>query len=840
MESSKSESLRGAWEERDTGELRRLLGRAVAASYNGIVITDPTLPDNPIIYANPAFERMTGYSRSEALGRNCRFLQNDDTDQPPLEDLRAAVNEGRECRVVLRNYKKSGEMFWNELYVSPVHDEQCALTNFIGVQHDVTGRARAEEMRGEQEARWRALTENSPSFVALLGPDGDANYYNLGWREYLGVTEDPGGWSWTEYVHPDDLPLVMDGWGRAMESSELYTAAFRVRRHDGEYRWFTSRVSPARDDAGEVNSWIWVSTDIEDHKRVEAALGESEERLRLAFKATGLGAWDFDPVSGELDWDERTKAVFGLSPGAEIGYASAFLAGLHPEDRERVEGAVWRALDPEGGGEFESEYRAVGLEDGVERWVYAVGRAFFEEAEGGRRPRRFIGTVLDVTGQKKAEEERDRLLAREQLAREEAVAARRRLSFLVEADAVLLSSVGYFERLRDTARLAVPVLADWCLVDVVGEDGSVAQVAAAHADPEKQALLDRLHRDFGEGSSGIAARVLRTGKPEIIKRAPESLVSEVSSNEESEGILFSLGISSLMSVPLLARGRTLGVVTLVSSDPERLYGEEDRSLAESLAYRCALAVDNARLYNERGRIARTLQRGLLPRLPEVEEVEVGVEYLPLGEENEVGGDFYDVIRTGPDRLVAVVGDVCGKGATAAAATALARYTIQAVVQLDDSPAGALSSLNDAMLRQMDDLKFSTVACARLQRASGYEFDLTMARAGHPAPLILRAGGEIEKICPSGRALGVFDDPCLSEQSVRLGPGDTAVFYTDGLTEARSPDGSFFGEERLLALLRSFSGLGAAEVSGGIKDAALDFSEGDPRDDLAVLVLKVPE
>lgn len=583
MERRSGDVFGNSWGERDAEELRILLDRAVSASYNGIVITDPSLPDNPIIYANPSFARTTGYDFDEAIGHNCRFLQREDNEQPALDELREAINEGREGRVVLRNYRKSGEMFWNELYVSPVLGDDGEVTHFIGVQHDITER-------------------------------------------------------------------------------------------------------------------------------------------------------------------------------------------------------------------------------------------------------------------KQAEEERDLLLAREQLAKAEAVAAKRRLSFLIEADNVLLSSVGFFERLRDTARLAVPALSDWCLVDIV-EEGEVIQAAASHAEEGKQALLRELqrHRSFGDDSNGVAARVLRSGKPEMVSGGQAEIIEDLASNEESERLLRELGVSSLVSVPLLARGRALGVLTLVSSNPERLYGKEDLALAESLAHRCALAVDNAGMYRERSRIARTLQRSLLPRLPEVDEVDVGVEYLPLGEETEIGGDFYDLIRIPNDSLIAVVGDVCGKGPDAAAVAALARHTIQAVVMNEDSPSRILALLNEAMLRQLDDLKFSTIACARLAKASGAEgeFDLTIARGGHPAPLLLRSDGKIEKVEVPGKVLGVFDDPGLEEKEVRLRPGDAAIFYTDGITEARAPDGSLFGENRLLELVHSCAALDAAGMAECLKDTVHKFEDGTPRDDLAVLVLKVP-
>src|ERR687893_1031453 len=538
---------------RSSEELRRLLDRAVAASSNGIVITDPRLPDDPIVYVNPAFEKTTGYPMEEVIGRNCRFLQGEDRDQPAVDELRAGLRKGQECRVVLRNYRRDGSLFWNELYVSPVHDDEGNVTNFVGVQNDVT-----------------------------------------------------------------------------------------------------------------------------ESKRTEEVLKGSEDRLRLAVESTGLGTWDFNPITGELNWDERCKAVFGLAPDAEVDY-EVFLAGLHPDDRERTDKLVTGALDPESGGEYNTEYRTVGLEDGVERWVAARGQAFFDESG---RAHRFIGTVLDITERKRADEERDLLLAREQLARVEAVRARRRLALLAAAGTTLSASLDHEATLEGIAHLVVPELADWCLVDVLEEDGSVKQLAAAHADPAKESLLRELliYRRFGEDAPGTVARVLRTGRSVLVPEASDALLSERATGEEHLEALKRLGVRSFMSVPLLARGRTLGAVTLVSSDPERLYGDEDLALAEGLAYRCALAVDNARLYRERSYIARTLQRSLLPSLPEIPGIEVGVEYLPIGEENEAGGDFYDLIEAGrsqEDCWMAVVGDVAGKGAAAAAVTALTRYTKRA-------------------------------------------------------------------------------------------------------------------------------------------------------------------
>ena len=138
-------SNEGDSELRRTEQELRLLYRAAASSSNGLTISDSKLPDGPLIYVNRSFELMTGYSSEEVLGRNCRFLQGNDRNQPALLEIRAALREGRDCEVLLRNYRKDGTLFWNELRLSPVHDERGRLVNFVGVQNDVTERKRAEE-----------------------------------------------------------------------------------------------------------------------------------------------------------------------------------------------------------------------------------------------------------------------------------------------------------------------------------------------------------------------------------------------------------------------------------------------------------------------------------------------------------------------------------------------------------------------------------------------------------------------------------------------------------------------------------------------------------------------
>jgi PAS domain S-box-containing protein len=690
--------------------MRRLLDRAVAASSNGILITDPKLPDNPIVYVNPAFEKISGYAVDEVMGRNCRFLQGDERDQPALDELRAALREGRECRVVLRNYRKDGTLFWNELYVSPVHDEGGRLTNYVGVQNDITERRRIEEVLRESEERFRATFEHAAVGAAQVGIDGRWLRVNRRLCEIVGYTHDELlEITFADITHPDDVEADLEQARAVLRGeSQLYSTEKRYVRKDGSLVWVNLTVSLVREASGE--------------------------------------------------------------------------------------------------------------------------------------PRYFISVIEDISERKRVEEERDLLLVRERLARAEAVDARRRLALLAAAGPALSASLDYEETLRRAARLLVPDLADWCLLDIVEEDGRVHQLAVAHADPEKEVLLRRLRevRSFGADDPGSTAEVLRTGRSVLLPGLPgwSLYEQEIGAGEHLE-ILRQLEPRSLMSVPLLARGRTLGAMTLVSSLPDRRYDDDDLLLAENLAYRCALAVDNARLYRDRSEIARVLQRSLLPpHLPEIPGVELGAEYLPAGEANEVGGDFYDVINTVEDGWVCVIGDVQGKGAEAAAVTALARYTIRAVTMSNDLPSEILSGLNEAMLRQLPEDRFCTAACARLEPLDDAPgVGIAVSRAGHPPPLLVRVDGTVEEISCPGRALGVFPDAELDDTHTRLMPGETVVFYTDGVTEARDPDGGFFGEERLHRFVGAHAGEHAADLARTLKNAVLEFQEGYPRDDLALLVLR---
>jgi serine phosphatase RsbU (regulator of sigma subunit) len=333
-------------------------------------------------------------------------------------------------------------------------------------------------------------------------------------------------------------------------------------------------------------------------------------------------------------------------------------------------------------------------------------------------------------------------------------------------------------------------------------------------------------------------QVVRTGKSQLVADIPAGLLEELGRDAEHLAFLRRMGLRSGLTVPLQVGGRTIGALTLVYSTSGRRYGPDDVTLAESLAARAALSVETARLLDERSHIAQTLQRSLLPpALPHVEGVELATRYRAAGDQNEVGGDFYDVFRAGDGVWTFVIGDVSGKGAEAAAVTSLTRHTLRAAALRETAPSATLQLLNDALLAQPDPAgRFCTVLLARAGLVTPEGLELTLATGGHLPPMVVRSGGRVERIQLRGSIVGGLDRPHFGERDVHLARGDLLVMFTDGVTEIRSRDPDF-GEEQLEDVLREHRGAPVDEIVAAVERRAVELQGGEPRDDIALLALR---
>jgi len=412
--------------------------------------------------------------------------------------------------------------------------------------------------------------------------------------------------------------------------------------------------------------------------------------------------------------------------------------------------------------------------------------------------------------------------------------AETRMRLLAESGRILASSLDYQQTLRNVANLAVPVLADWCAVDLVDANLRREHVVAAHKDPAKVALAVQLRamgpEDFDPQEA--TGRVLRTGVSELYSHVTEQQLSSGAQSEEHLRLLRALEIRSVLVVPMGVPTRTIGVMTLVTAESRRRLTEEDVELAEQLGRRAAVAVENARLHTTLSRVADTLQRSLLPdELPEVPGWEIASLYKPAGGEErvDVGGDFYEVFSSDAGWF-ALIGDVTGKGVTAATLTGLLRHGAQFASRHDPRPSGILRQLDEALRSRSED-SLCTALCLQLQEVS-----ISVSSAGHPPALLVRSDGSVHEVPRTGPLLGAFADGSWSDETVAVSEDGMVLIYTDGVTESRG-ERERFGVPRLKRALSEHARSSPSELLARL-DAILDeFRTGPRADDIAALAFR---
>jgi|GEM_PF-976751 len=318
-----------------TQELLRIRERAITASNDGIVIVDPHQFDMPVVYVNPAFERITGYTPEEVIGKNCRFLQGDDTDQQGLRELRYAVREKRATRVLLRNYRKDGSLFWNELDINPVFDENGELINFIGVQQDVSERVEAQQALQESLGFQQTMLDSATYMIIATSLDGNITSFNRSAEQMLGYSaHEVIGKSLIELANdPEEVvqftkelskqageplnhheALVYEAHrGRASNSEWTYIA------RDGRRFAVLLSITALRDREGKVTGYLKIANDISAQKQQQQALRDSEVRYRSLAESSRDVVFIFDREHRLQYINEFAAGIFNRKPAELIG-----------------------------------------------------------------------------------------------------------------------------------------------------------------------------------------------------------------------------------------------------------------------------------------------------------------------------------------------------------------------------------------------------------------------------------------------------------------------------------------------------------------------------------------
>ncbi|MGI8535005.1 MAG: SpoIIE family protein phosphatase [Mycobacteriales bacterium] len=546
------------------GEDERIRERAVLATGVSFTLSDAQAPDQPLIWVNPAFTTMTGYSPSEVVGRNCRFLQGPDSDPLVIAALRQATRDGQDVKVTLLNHRKDGTAFWNEVAISPVRNASGVVTHLVGVQTDVTERVEAEQGR-----------------VAALGAE-------------------------------------------------------RAARADAEQ---------ARADAEQARADA-------EQARLEA------ERARL-----------------------RAEAVS------------------------------------------------------------------------------------------------------------------QRLAVVAEATGLLAATLDVDESLDRLTRLVVPRLADWVVLNLVDDHGRLTRPAIVRHRDGHENLLEKYAALVPSGlAPGSPLHDLLDGAPPSVHRHFTQPDRDTQSPAEQQirDLTLTLGAASVMFVPLVARRRVLGTMMLVHGPSHRLFDDEDLALTADLGRRAGLAIDNARLYTQEHRIALTLQRSMLPVLPTLPGLALAAQYLPAGQNSQVGGDWWDVFALPDGATGLAIGDVMGHDVAAAAAMGQLRSVLRTCAWAGDRPSTVLDRM-DQLVESFEMAQLATCIYARLQPHDGAAGRrrtprLLWANAGHLPPVLLSRTGDARLLTDGLHVpLGVPDLDPRAQADVSLEPGDTLLLYTDGLVETRTGD-----------------------------------------------------
>ncbi len=351
---------------------------------------------------------------------------------------------------------------------------------------------------------------------------------------------------------------------------------------------------------------------------------------------------------------------------------------------------------------------------------------------------------------------------------------------LASAHELLGASLEVGENVKALAKLIVPNFASWFGVHLLGDHGNLIPVEVVHPDTEDANFLVQIReRELVPlDSDQMEARVARTMTPEIIPVITSEMLQNTRGTAFAD-LIRRLELRSVVCVPLRMGTQGIGAITAARSGREPPFDRNDVDLLVAIAERAAITLDNARLYEHEREVSTMLQKGLMPRfLPVIEGVELAARYRPLSRIGHLGGDFYDVIELSPHHWSLVVGDIEGKGVSAAAAVGLARHTVRATVTVDSTPTTVVGALNRALLEEEQPRMCTLAYCVLEQSAGGHA--LRVSLAGHPPPLIVSSTGGITSVgrpCPPAGVISQLH-PFVDE--VNLSQGETVIMYTDGV------------------------------------------------------------
>lgn len=820
--------------------------------------------DGRFVEPQTSWEAYTGQPSTDHAGFGWFDMVHPDDRRQMLDRWAESVATGATFVLTARvHHAGTGGWRWCELRAAAVRDDRGRVQEWVGTVTDVHDRRAAEERAAEAAARIDTLLRTAPIGLAFFDTDLRYLMLNEALAEINGLPVEDHIGRRVEEVVPDLVDGTARILRRVVETGEPeldVEVTGETAAHPGEQRDWLVNYFPVHDEGGTVMGIGATVVEVTERKRVEQRLAAERQVVETLH-------WVGTMLSAELDLNRLVQAVTDaatLLTGARFG---AFFYNVVGPDGGKyllytISGVPRDAFEvfemPRDTAIFHPTFSGEGpirLDDVTADPRYGRSAPHFGMPDGHLTVRSYLAVPVvsrrgDVLGglffgheDVGVFDERDEQLAvgiaaqaavgMDNASLYEAVRrAEQRQGLLARASAQLTTSLEPAEVLRRLASIVVPELADVCEVDLIGPDGALRRFLHTGGAVPREVEREVERRSIDVDGEHPVAEVIRSGEPLLLRDLPDDLFDRLADGEEDLAAT-QPGSRRAMLVPLVARGQVIGVLTLVATSATRRFDQTDLDLAEDLADRTAVALDNARLYHEQREASVVLQRALLP--PTVTAppgVHVAVRYLPGGEGVEVGGDWYDVVPLPSGKVAFAVGDVMGRGIPAAARMGQLRAGLRAYLLDERGPADALTRLE---LFADPDRTFVTAACAVLDPESRV---LVAANAGHVPPLLLVPGHEprfLEE--PLSVPLGTVVGPPIVEAPMTLPPDATVVWFTDGLVERRV-ESLAVGLERLRTAAATSAGRPDIE---SFTDALLaEMLAPDPSyDDVAVLAVWVP-
>ena len=606
-------------------------------------------------------------------------------------------------------------------------------------------------------------------------------------------------------VHPDDIPRVRSVLDAARQACGTWAVDYRVLHPDGSTRWVTARGRALRGPGGEAERMLGAAYDSTD-------LHDSQARTARVLEAMSAAFYSLD-----ADW--------------RFTYVNAEAERLLGRPREELLGGViWELFPAAVGSEFEVNYRAA-----AESGETVAFEAYYPPPLDGwyelrvwPSPDGLSVYFLDVTARRAAQAELQRAAVRARL--------------VADVTTGLSDTLDAEEAVARLAQLLVPELADFCIVTLVDEDGSPRDVGWAHVDPALQETTARYSalRLAALNSTSFVSTALRTGQPQVLVEDATERIAAIMNEGEARDLFLSLAPTSMAMLPMLARGRTVGLLSIFNGPGGKAYDEGDVATARDVAARAALALDNARLFEQQRALAEQLQRSLLTPPPEPDHLQVVVRYLPAARAAQVGGDWYDAFLQPDGATMLVIGDVVGHDTAAAAAMGQVRGLLRGIAfTTEQGPSQVLTRLDAAI----EGLRVGTTATAVVGRLeqTPEERDrgithLRWSNAGHPPPMVLSETGDVRVLAypEADLLLGIDPSSPRNDFRVTLQRGSTVLLYTDGLVERRGQSLDE-GLDRLRAALVELARLPLDELCDTLQDRLVPATR---EDDVAMVAVRL--